>query len=274
MDFLVLHRREHLLFHFYISRAISHPPKRPGSRITQSSAKLNIFNATRRLSTMSSAPEWIELLKKHVDKKDQHTTVYAFSTLSPEGKPRVRHCIHRDITPSNLLLTTTDTRMQKPLQLGEHHQVEIAWWMEPPAVQFRLRGQAFTLPADQNQVSKALKELGVQGEEADAKWWEEKRKSIWANDMSGHLRGSFGRPPPGKPLSEIKEKPEDWPERLDAESDDPEQQKLIDNALSHFALIAFKVEWAEYLELKPSPNRRTQWTKKSDGSWDKVSVAP
>ena len=56
--------------------------------------------------------------------------------------------------------------------------------------------------------------------------------------------------------------------------DDPKQKKDIEMAYSHFALMAIEPEAAEYLELKPTPNRRTQWTKQADGSWDKRSVAP
>ena len=130
------------------------------------------------------------------------------------------------VTPSNLLLTTTDTRMQKPTQLASHHDVEIAWWIEPPAIQFRLQGKAYTLPPDKTEVAKALKAMGLQGDEADGKWWENKRKEVWEKEMSGHLRGSFARPAPGTPLDQIDTKPEDWPTKLDPDSVRPHRAGL------------------------------------------------
>ena len=108
--------------------------------------------------------------------------------------------------------------MQKPHELDSHHDIELAWWIEPTAVQFRIIGKAYTFSADQSETTKALKAMGITGEDGEAGWWEKKRKEVWEKEMSGHLRGSFARPQPGKPLSEIKEKPEDWPTRLDADS--------------------------------------------------------
>lgn len=204
------------------------------------------------------------------------------------------------VTPSGLLLTTTDTRMQKPNHLAHDPTVELAWWIEDPAIQFRITGKAYTIPTDPSEVQGVLDKIGLDGEDAKAEFWEDKRKDLWKN-LSGHLRGSFGRPPPGKKLDEIEEKPEDWISRLDVESvsracimtywvhkaskmpgrgehrswqDDPKQKKDIEWAQSHFALIAIKPENAEMLELKPAPNVRTQYNKQSDGSWEKVSVAP
>ena len=55
--------------------------------------------------------------------------------------------------------------------------------------------------------------------------------------------------------------------------DDPKENELIEQALSHFALIAIVPDEAEYLELKPMPNRRTQWRSKA-GEWEKTGVAP
>ena len=121
------------------------------------------------------------------------------------------------VTPSGLLLTTTDTRMQKPNHLAHDPTVELAWWIEDPAIQFRITGKAYTIPTDPSEVQGVLDKIGLDGEDAKAEFWEDKRKDLWKN-LSGHLRGSFGRPPPGKKLDEIEEKPEDWISRLDVES--------------------------------------------------------
>jgi hypothetical protein len=127
------------------------------------------------------------------------------------------------VTPSGLLLTTTDTRMQKPNHLKHDPAVEFAWWIEESAIQFRATGPAVTIPHEASSVEAELKKLSVSPEAEDGKgdWWVEKRKEIWGKEMSGHLRGSFGRPPPGKPLSEIEEKPENWITRLDEKSVSP-----------------------------------------------------
>ena len=124
---------------------------------------------------------------------------------------------------SNLLITTTDTRMAKPQHLSNSHTVEAAWWIDPTAVQFRITGHAYVLPTDPSDASyksamaDALKGLQAKGDEEQAEFWEKERKRLWKEAMSGHLRASFGRPTPGKPLDECPD-PKEWPERLDAES--------------------------------------------------------
>ena len=58
--------------------------------------------------------------------------------------------------------------------------------------------------------------------------------------------------------------------------DDKEKQKEIDNAYEHFALLVIKADGVEYLELKPQPNRRTQWHRKGGegDEWDEIKVCP
>jgi hypothetical protein len=112
--------------------------------------------------------------------------------------------------------------MQKPVHLFTHPTIEIAWWINPHGVQFRITGQAYTIPSQSSEstkrdVEKALASLDAKGEEGDADWWEKERKRVWKESMSGHLRASFGRPPPGKPLEEISD-PKEWPEQFEAES--------------------------------------------------------
>ncbi|KAK1921678.1 hypothetical protein DB88DRAFT_498838 [Papiliotrema laurentii] len=221
----------------------------------------------------SGKPEWLGILEGQLKEYPQATT-YSFATLSPENKPKVRSVIHRAITPSGLLLTTTDVRMQKPNHLAHDPSVEIAWWILDSAIQLRITGKAYIVSADAATTRKAIQAMGVQeGEEGKNEWWQDKREQLW-KDLSGHLRGSFGRPTPGTPLDQVKEKPEDWIQRLDPESDDPKQKKDIEFAKGNFAIIAVQPTGVEVLELKPQPNRRTQWTKQSDGSWSKVEVSP
>ncbi|WWD21614.1 hypothetical protein CI109_106100 [Kwoniella shandongensis] len=221
-----------------------------------------------------SKPAWTSALEQQL-KDNPKSVTYAFSTLSSENKPKVRYVVHRGVTPSNILLTTTDTRMSKPAHLAHSPTVEIAWWIENTNVQFRITGQAYSLPLTTTapEFPTIIKGLGLEGkEEGNAEWWEKKRKELWGS-VSGHLRAGFGRPTPGKKLEEV-EGSDKWPETIPAESDDPEESKTITNALDHFAIIAIKPEAVEYLELKPIPNRRTQWALQGDGSWQETKVAP
>lgn len=229
----------------------------------------------------STRPSWRKTVEQQLEENSKFVT-YALATLSPSGEPKVRHVIHRGISPSGMFLTTTDTRMQKPVHLAAHHGVEVAWWIDPSAIQFRFSGEAYTIPAQHDKAGSsavekvlgALKLAESGGEDASAQWWEEKRMELWEKGMSGHLRASFARPTPGKPLDEVDSKPEEWPESLPPTSDDPEEQKVIDTALEHFAILAIRPTAFEVLELKPTPNIRTQYSLQSDGKWKEVSVAP
>ncbi len=58
------------------------------------------------------------------------------------------------------------------------------------------------------------------------------------------------------------------------EQDDPKMKKDIEFALNNFALLAIDPTNVEYLELKPTPNHRTQWNKQPNGDWERVEVAP
>jgi hypothetical protein len=60
----------------------------------------------------------------------------------------------------------------------------------------------------------------------------------------------------------------------DAPQDDPDEKKQIESALRNFALVAIQVDAFEYLVLSETPNRRTQWIRQDDGSWEERKVAP
>ena len=70
------------------------------------------------------------------------------------------------VSPSaHLLLTTTDTRMAKPKHLAHDPTVEIAWWIEAPAIQFRITGEGHVIPpAGSSSTSEILRQLGATGE--------------------------------------------------------------------------------------------------------------
>jgi pyridoxamine 5'-phosphate oxidase len=156
------------------------------------------------------------------------------ATLTPSGLPKVRFVIHRaskflvwwpcsrPVSPSShFLVTTTDTRMQKPNHLASHSDVEVAWWIEATNVQFRFAGQGITIASPKvepaSSVSEKLKKLSPVGDEADPAYWEKERARLW-KEVSGHLRAGFARPAPGTPLDQADRKPEEWSESIPAES--------------------------------------------------------
>lgn len=156
-----------------------------------------------------------------------HRPAYPFSTYSTsDNAPKVRYVVHRSLTPlSNLLLTSTDHRMKKYQELEENPNVELAFWMEKTGVQFRISGKAAVLPnkpEENSALEKILQEtLHAKGSEATPEYWVKKRSQEFEK-MSGHLRATFARPPPGTPLQDLEEgeKPGDWSESIKPPGDD------------------------------------------------------
>ncbi len=111
--------------------------------------------------------------------------------------------------------------MRKPAELSHDPAVEIAWWIEKTAIQFRIIGDAYSIPpstgSNDSAIEAVLSKLKPEGDEKEAKWWEEERIKQWGK-MSGHLRASFGRPQPGKPLKDIDSDPDSWTESLPEKS--------------------------------------------------------
>jgi len=107
--------------------------------------------------------------------------------------------------------------MKKYDELKANPKVEVAFWMEKTGVQFRISGKAAVLPNKEEgkgELETILKDtLEAEGEEKETSWWMKKRDEEFEK-MSGHLRATFARPTPGTPLSEVEEKPEDWPETI------------------------------------------------------------
>jgi pyridoxamine 5'-phosphate oxidase len=112
--------------------------------------------------------------------------------------------------------------MPKVSQLSSDPAVEIAWWIEDPAIQFRIGGNAYVIPASnpstEGQIKSTLQAIGAKGDEADPAWWENKREELWNKSISGHLRASFARPTPGQSLKTIDRQPEEWDESIPAQS--------------------------------------------------------
>lgn len=236
---------------------------------------------------IAGRPGWVSLFEEQL-KEDPSAKSYPFSTYSTaDNTPKVRYVVHRSLTPiSNLLLTSTDHRMKKYQELEENPNVELAFWMEKTGVQFRISGKAAVLPnkpEEKSALEKILKEtLHAKGEEATPEYWVNKRSEEFEK-MSGHLRATFARPPPGTPLEDLKEgeKPGDWSESIKPPGEDEKTKSDLARANDNYHLVAISPSSVEMLELKAIPNRRTVWHRQTggdgnggDGEWSVLSVAP
>ena len=119
-----------------------------------------------------------------------------------------------------------------------------------------LRGPALT----------ALKKEGID--------WEAKRIQIF-DSMSGHMKASWCRPPPGSRLEGGYEEANKWPQKLpnlgNAESE--EDKRNLEIALGNFALVVIDPSEVDFVELGVVPNQRTKFTKHGE-NWAEEIVVP
>lgn len=155
-------------------------------------------------------------------------TGFPFATVAKgSNTPHVRYVIYRFLSsgPHSLIAITTDTRSKKYTHLRENPECEAAFWFEDVGVQFRVSGKAYVLPSGEHEgetetkadeeASKILNSIAT-GEEGNVEFWKEKREELWKK-QSGHLRASFARPTPGKPLKEVDHAAKECFETLPAE---------------------------------------------------------
>jgi len=89
------------------------------------------------------------------------------------------------------------------------------------------------------------------------------------------MRASWVRPPPGSPISSYEEG-KAWPKSLPkhGEEDGDEERKLVEIALSNFALVILEPERVDYVELGVQPNQRTVYILSEGGEWREQIVVP
>ncbi|KAI0789451.1 pyridoxamine 5'-phosphate oxidase-domain-containing protein [Abortiporus biennis] len=230
---------------------------------------------------MSTKPRWIDGLLKALslpENKDQ--TIYQIATIDSKNKVHVRSHVNRDILfPKNhpslpILITTTDVRSPKVTQMLSHPEIELAWWIAGSQDQFRISGTACIIPAPnhpfhimQNIPSRsALATLTGSGEENEKEPglydWEKKRRDVFNNDMSRHMKAGWATPTPGSVISSYDEG-KSWPETLPKleEAETEEDKKNLAIALSNFALIAIEPLEVDWVQLGITPNKRTKFTR-------------
>jgi pyridoxamine 5'-phosphate oxidase len=179
-----------------------------------------------------------------------------------------------------LLLTTTDIRTPKVTQMLSNPLVEIVWWIEPTQEQFRFASRATIVPAPGTSLhppaTTSLHEL-CSGHFAEGEIdWEKKRVEIF-DSMSGRMKASWCRPPPGSKMpgsggyDEAKKWPRTLPKLDEAETD--EDKKNLKTALDNFALVLLEPYDVDYVELGVVPNQRTRFTRDGD-EWKEEILVP
>ncbi|KAG9101757.1 hypothetical protein FRC07_010278 [Ceratobasidium sp. 392] len=240
---------------------------------------------------MTASPRWLSQLTEILSKTKEEIA-FAFATVDTDGNapiPRVRHHLYRDIIATNpikpLLITTTDVRSPKVHQIRSYPDTsgpnaEVAWWLPPAQVQFRLLVIAYVLPSPSykelfrfpeellsgpSDKSSSPEELNTPAD------WEKYRVKTF-NSIPGSIRAGFARPTPGSVLSnpdDAKKWPTELPEIGKEKSE--EEKKQVEEALKNFAVLVL-----EPLEVNLSefnPNRRTRWKRVGD-EWKEEVLVP
>ncbi|KAJ3739759.1 hypothetical protein DFH05DRAFT_1512692 [Lentinula detonsa] len=246
-----------------------------------------------------NAPRWQSAINSALEKYEKSVVMQLASIDVTSPIPNVRSLIFRSfVNPiSNpglpLILTTTDVRSPKTAQIIANPHVHIAWWIEGTQEQFRVSGLASIIPSPQDPLHKhflhsatssaaSSPNTGMAALNRENFDWEAKRKEVFKT-MSAHMKASWCRPTPGSPLVGGEEEAKKWPERVDEPKDlerpdeseeDKENRKNWETALRNFALILVDPTEVDYVELGVLPNRRTQFTRSSQGTWKEQAIVP
>ncbi|KIV90694.1 hypothetical protein PV10_05322 [Exophiala mesophila] len=272
---------------------------------------------------------WKKMFQEHVARAGGASAEFALSTVNSSGLPRVRYCIHRGfwaelpenehnklqknpaIYESDCPTFTTDARMHKVYDLfatgkgkgtleqsrsgtGGGGPVEAVYWVRDTKTQWRIRGKAWILAADdieggeeaQNSGTVTVKaELGRYMRVSDEDGHAQQQQGGWSwrreienhfENLSPQMRGSFKNPPPGKPIH--KGKDEQAGEALGQKAGHLAEEHL---ARKHFRVAVITPEEVEAVDLTdPEKATRQIWTLstedgESDGpEWNKIETWP
>jgi pyridoxamine 5'-phosphate oxidase len=158
--------------------------------------------------------------------------------------------------------------------------VEVCFWIEPTQEQFRFSSRVTIVPAPSSSLytpaTATLADLanGKFGEgEVD---WEKKRLEMF-DAMSGHMKASWVRPPPGSkmPGSGGYDEAKKWTEKLPkrGEEGSEKEKKELEEALGNFALMVIEPYEVDYVELGVVPNQRTRFVRNGD-EWEEEILVP
>ncbi|RHZ44814.1 hypothetical protein Glove_709g53 [Diversispora epigaea] len=177
---------------------------------------------------------------------------------------------------NDLLVISTDIRSNKVSQLKENPGCELCWWFPETGDQFRLSGNAYILPSPSinNNDFPFLMLSPYLNSSSISFDWEQERLKIWCN-LLPEIRSSFIRPPPGQPIKNTDNNNNYLGKKLNAIGKDKNEKELIKNALENFALVIFKIDFVDRVQL--NTEKRTTWEfreKEGNNEWTEVDVYP
>lgn len=276
------------------------------------------------------------MFQDHVARAGGASAEFVLGTVSPTGLPQVRYCIHRGfwatlpeneynkldknpaIYESDCPTFTTDARMHKVYDLfatgkgkgtleqsrsgtGGGGPVEAVYWVPHTKTQWRIRGKAWILAANdieggdeaQNsgtvtvkaELGRYMRQRGEDGhvQQRQQQWsWRREIENNFEN-LSPQMRGSFKNPSPGQPISEGKD--EQVGEGLGQKAGHLAEEDL---ARKNFRVAVITPEEVEAVDLTdPEKATRQIWTLASEaggpdapegsqslGEWNKVDTWP
>lgn len=189
--------------------------------------------------------------------------------------------MHRDLLqPADcphlpVILTTTDVRTPKVVQLRSNARAELCWWMAGSQDQFRIFGPVRVVPsphADPESVvdtsSLAFDKMDEQGFD-----WEKKRLEVF-DSMSAHMKASWCRPPPGSVMDSY-EDAKKWPQTVPklGEAESEEDKRNQEQALRNFALVLVEAVDVDWVQLGVKPNQRTRFVRDGE-KWSESIIVP
>ena len=170
-------------------------------------------------------PPWRSLLRgaRQREGRSPGATWLQLATTAEDGTPRVRTLVFRGWSSRGELELLTDVRSEKPSQLLSQQRVELCWLFRKAKEQFRLRGTALLVTAEQEP-------------EALLDHWQR---------LSPSGRMVWAWPSPGDPF--------------DAQGPWPQQVADDEPISSHLLIMRVVLERVEQLDLKPHPHLRRSW---------------
>ena len=175
--------------------------------------------------TVMSQPPWRSLLRgaRQREGRSPGAAWLQLATMASDGTPRVRTLVFRGWSSEGELELLTDCRSEKPSQLLSQPRVELCWLFRKAKEQFRLRGCAELISADQEP-------------EALLDHWQR---------LTASGRMVWAWPSPGEPFRS--EGP--WPQMV--ADDEP--------VSPHLLIMRIALDRVEQLDLKPHPHLRRCW---------------
>ena len=188
--------------------------------------------------TPMSLPPWRSLLRgaRQREGRSPGATWLQLATVSADGTPRVRTLVFRGWSSAGELELLTDVRSDKPAELLTQPGVELCWLFRKAREQFRLRGSAVLVSAEEEP-------------EALLDHWQR---------LSPSGRMVWAWPSPGEPFH----------------SQGPWPQEVTDDEpiSAHLLIMRIALDRVEQLDLKPHPHLRRCWTVQ-DG-WSEQRLNP